>query len=91
MKGLAVTGNRLVRWKRKRNLMETEILGVLSYLSWPDVYYYCLTNSVPESSLYINKVLLDPHGTTLKEDTIVALRFSKLIIYVYVNETETSL
>lgn len=86
MQGLAVTGKRFVKY-----LMETEISSVLNYLSWPDVYYYCPTNSVPESSLYINKILLDPHGTTLKEDTIVALRFSKLIIYVYVNGIETSL
>ena len=34
-------------------------------------------NSVPERGFSINKILLDAHGTSLKEDTITALRLGK--------------
>ena len=45
-------------------------------------------NSVPERGFSINKILLDAHGTSIKEDTIVAIRFGKckfihLILYSY--------
>ena len=34
-------------------------------------------NSVPERGFSINKIMLDAHGTTIYEDTIVALRLVK--------------
>ena len=53
-------------------------------LKYPQLFYMvkCVLslshgNSVPERGFSINKILLDAHGYSIKEDTIIALRFVK--------------